>query len=67
MKIKTWSDGMYLIIVWLILSVLILLDLSALVEYKNLINSFWLISIFSSMFPIDKSFIVSKLLNKIYK
>lgn len=67
MKIKTWSDGMYLIIVWLILSVLILLDLSALVEYKNLINSFWLISIFSFMLPIDKSFIVSKLLNKIYK
>lgn len=67
MKIKTWCDGIYLMIVWLILSVLILLDLSALVEYKNLINSFWLISIFSSMFPIDKSFIVSKLLNKIYK
>lgn len=67
MKIKTWCDGMYLMIVWLILSILILLDLSTLVEYKELINSLWLISIFSFMFPIDKSFIISKLLNKIYK
>lgn len=67
MKIKNWSDGMYLIIVWLILSILILLDLSALFEYKNLINSLWLISIFSFMLPIDKSFLISKLLNKIYK
>lgn len=67
MKIKTWCDGMYLMIVWFILSILILLDLSALIEYKNLINSLWLISIFSFMLPIDKSFIISKLVNKIYK
>lgn len=67
MKIKTWCDGIYLIIVWLIISALLLLDLSALIEYKELINSFWLFSIFSFMFPIDKSFIISKLVNKIYK